>query len=60
MNIWPWTKKVIEEGKQVWTAHGISYGVLTGNDYDYIRNYVKYEVTNTWTGSKTIKIVYIT
>lgn len=59
MKLWPWTRKVIERGKEMWKQRTMIYGYQVGDPREYARDFVVYEVTNHWTGSVTIEKVYL-
>lgn len=56
--LWPWKKEIVKQGDETWTMRKSYYGI-EHSKYDYVRNYVTYKITNRWTGSETIKKVYL-
>ena len=56
--LWPWTQKVLEQGSEQWNKTWTSTGMRIPNS-EFERDFIVYEVTNRWTGSVTIKKVYL-
>ena len=56
--LWPWKREDIEQNSETWVNRQTRLGVEISK-YDYGRNFVKYKITNRYTGSVTIKKVYI-
>lgn len=62
LRIWPWSKKVIERGREPKfpKCNPGHYVTFTSTDPNlYTRQFVIYEVTNHWTGSVTIEKEFI-
>lgn len=53
---WPWSKEVAERGTETWCK---TFGGHSMPGTDFARNWVLYRVTNRYTGSVTLRKVYL-
>ncbi len=61
-NLWPWKQEVIEEGSETWTRPldmipGYYYTKLPMHEFN--RQFVKYKITNKFTGNVAIRKEYL-
>lgn len=59
MKLWPWKRIIIERGTAEWEYYQYYAGVQIGEPTKGMRDWVLYKTINLWTGSETLKKVYL-